>query len=48
MRTDPATEFLAKFIEDNEEVIDSKSIDPETGLPRIKLPAGNYADDDDD
>ena len=46
MKSDPASEFLAKFIEDNADVIDPNVIDPETGLPRMRLPAGNYVSDD--
>ena len=40
MRSDPATEFLGKFIAENQEVLDDKMIDPETGLPREDLEAG--------
>ena len=42
MRSDPATEFLGKFIAENQEVLDDKMIDPETGLPREDLEAGFF------
>ena len=40
MRSDPATEFLGRFIAENQDVLDDKMIDPETGLPREDLEAG--------
>mgnify|MGYP003131136191 CR=1 FL=1 len=42
MRSDPATEFLGKFIAENQDVLDDKMIDPETGLPREDLEAGLF------
>ena len=58
MRSDPATEFLGKFIAENQDVLDDKMIDPETGLPREDLEAGlfttardrrrDYDDDDEE
>ena len=55
MRSDPATEFLGKFIAANQDVLDDKMIDPETGLPREDLQAGLFTtvrdrrrDDDED
>lgn len=42
MRSDPATEFLGKFIAENQDVLDDKMIDPETGLPRDDLEAGLF------
>ena len=46
MRTDPATQFLAEFVEQNKDVLDDKIIDPETGQPRMRLPAGDYSAED--
>ena len=42
MRSDPATEFLGKFIAENQDVLDDGLIDPETGLPREDLEAGLF------
>ena len=42
MRSDPATEFLGRFIAENQDVLDDKMIDPETGLPREDLEAGFF------
>ena len=42
MRSDPASEFLAQFVEDNQDVIDKRTLDPETGLPRMKQHTGLF------
>jgi hypothetical protein len=42
MRSDPASEFLAQFVRDNQDVIDERTLDPETGLPRMKQHAGLF------
>lgn len=42
MRSDPASEFLAQFVKDNQDVIDERTLDPETGLPRMKQHAGLF------
>jgi len=48
MRSDPASEFLAQFVRDNQDVIDERTLDPETGLPRMKQHAGLFEKDGDD
>ena len=42
MRSDPASEFLAQFVRDNQDVIDERTLDPETGLPRMKQHSGLF------
>ena len=42
MRSDPASEFLAQFVKDNQDVIDKRTLDPETGLPRMKQHTGLF------
>ena len=42
MRSDPASEFLAQFVRDNQDVIDKRTLDPETGLPRMKQHSGLF------
>ena len=46
MRSDPASEFLAQFVRDNQDVIDERTLDPETGLPRMKQHSGLFEKSD--
>tara|TARA_R100000030_G_scaffold45592_1_gene34379 strand:- start:23 stop:190 length:168 start_codon:yes stop_codon:yes gene_type:complete len=39
---DPATEFLTRFVRDNQDVIDDRMLDPETGMPKDSMETGIF------